>query len=118
MDTYGLKASFTCSNFFFNCNNKLNKLRLPISFAYISNVHVRVVCYVQTRYGYTHTILCCLSGFFFCLFFLNHLLKLLLVLFPVTLLHMPFLGFGTAECDKALKTLQVFMLVWKKMKQK
>lgn len=44
----------------------------------------------------------------------NYLLKLLLILFPVALLHMPLLGFGTAECDKALKTLQVFMLVWKK----
>lgn len=44
----------------------------------------------------------------------NYLLKLLLILFPVAFLHMPFLGFGTAECDKALKTLQVFMLVWKK----
>lgn len=41
-----------------------------------------------------------------------YLLKLLLVLFPVALLHMPFLGFGTAECDEALETLQVFMLVW------
>lgn len=26
---------------------------------------------------------------------------------------MPFLGFGTAECDEALETLQIFMLVWK-----
>lgn len=31
----------------------------------------------------------------------------------MALLHMPFLGFGTAECDKALETLQIFMLVWK-----
>lgn len=42
-----------------------------------------------------------------------YLLKLLLILFPMALLHMPFLGFGTAERDKALETLQVFVLVWK-----
>lgn len=42
-----------------------------------------------------------------------YLLKLLLVLFPMALLHMPFLGFGTAERDKALETLQIFVLVWK-----
>lgn len=42
-----------------------------------------------------------------------YLLKLLLILFPVALLHVPFLGFGTAECDEALETLQIFMLVWR-----
>lgn len=31
----------------------------------------------------------------------------------MALLHMPFLGFGTAERDKALETLQIFVLVWK-----
>lgn len=41
-----------------------------------------------------------------------YLLKLLLVLFSVTLLHVPFLGFGTAERNEALETLQIFMLVW------
>lgn len=40
-----------------------------------------------------------------------HLLKLLLVLLPVALLHVPFLGFSAAECDEALETLQIFMLV-------
>lgn len=36
----------------------------------------------------------------------------MLILFPMALLHMPFLGFGTAERDKALETLQIFVLVW------
>lgn len=40
-----------------------------------------------------------------------YLLKLLLILLSVALLHMPFLGFGTAECDEALETLQALMLV-------
>lgn len=47
-----------------------------------------------------------------------YLLKLLLILFPVALLHVPFLGFGTAECDEALETLQIFMLVWEDRRKK
>lgn len=40
-----------------------------------------------------------------------YLLKLQLVLVPVTLPHVSLLGFGVTESDEALKTLQTLMLI-------
>ena len=40
-----------------------------------------------------------------------YLLKLLFIFLPVALLHVPLLGFGAAERDETLETLQVFVLV-------
>lgn len=39
------------------------------------------------------------------------LLELLLVLVAVALLHVALLGFGITECNEALETLQVVVLV-------